>query len=546
MILVTGEGSGLATAIAAGLTAAGSQVRLVRLGGATADAREAMAELVDGVSQIILVEPALPLPEEGWLDLCTRCLYDLLMAAADAAVPVPRVVVLGSMDIFLPYPPNIGVMPVFQPLPSCDPAVLGPHMAEYVCREFAMCGTVEVLAARLGTLVETPPSMQAGQPPPRWWVQLDEAAEAIVEAVCAFTGPTPLSRRHSVAFDTINLAHGDDGPEFPPLAPKAANSGNPHWSPPPATAPAVSTPVEQLDKVVIFGGSGLMGPDVVINLAPPAELAHKQAQKVFELRITDVTERPNRRDQSQVKRSTGEAARGSAIDAQTAETDPRHEYMTVDLTSLEEVRTAAAGTDAIVVCSVSREHPVLAFEVNCRGVYNALVAAVENGHRRFINTGPWSVVGGHHRNWYHGLHENMPPQSGLSLYCFSKGLGHEVARIFSVNHDISVMSSMHGSFPTAEWNAENRGLGGDPGTNPGIGLREGDGLSQPLCSTYAEAAAVIRAMLEVDLARLPSRHEAFFVLPDVPDGVYSNAKARKILGWEPVHPLTSYFTRSKL
>jgi hypothetical protein len=103
---------------------------------------------------------------------------------------------------------------------------------------------------------------------------------------------------------------------------------------------------------------------------------------------------------------------------------------------------------------------------------------------------------------------------------------------------------MHGSFPSATW--DNRGSGGTPGTNPGIGLREGDGLSQPLCSTYAEAAAVIRCMLEVELTKLPTRHETFFVLPAVPDGVYSNAKARTILGWEPLHPLTSYFTRSKL
>jgi hypothetical protein len=50
-------------------------------------------------------------------------------------------------------------------------------------------------------------------------------------------------------------------------------------------------------------------------------------------------------------------------------------------------------------------------------------------------------------------------------------------------------------------------------------------------------------MLEVDRAKLPTRHETFFVLPDVPDGVYSNEKARRLLGWEPMHPLPSYFTR---
>jgi hypothetical protein len=39
----------------------------------------------------------------------------------------------------------------------------------------------------------------------------------------------------------------------------------------------------------------------------------------------------------------------------------------------------------------------------------------------------------------------------------------------------------------------------------------------------------------VPLAGLPSRHEAFFILPDVPDGVYSNAKVG--LGCAPLHRL---------
>ena len=51
-----------------------------------------------------------------------------------------------------------------------------------------------------------------------------------------------------------------------------------------------------------------------------------------------------------------------------------------------------------------------------------------------MNTGPWTVVGGHYRNWHHNLNEDMPPQSGLDLYSFSKGLGHEISRVFTMNH----------------------------------------------------------------------------------------------------------------
>ena len=40
------------------------------------------------------------------------------------------------------------------------------------------------------------------------------------------------------------------------------------------------------------------------------------------------------------------------------------------------------------------EHPVNAFEVNCKGVYNAMVSAVAYGHKRLINTGPKEVHAG--------------------------------------------------------------------------------------------------------------------------------------------------------
>lgn len=67
------------------------------------------------------------------------------------------------------------------------------------------------------------------------------------------------------------------------------------------------------------------------------------------------------------------------------------------------------------------EHAVGAFEVNCKGVYNAMVAAVANGHARLINTGPKEVHAGHQYRSHHNLGETGPPQSGLDIYSFSKG-----------------------------------------------------------------------------------------------------------------------------
>jgi hypothetical protein len=62
-------------------------------------------------------------------------------------------------------------------------------------------------------------------------------------------------------------------------------------------------------------------------------------------------------------------------------------YICVGLVQVE-------GTDAVVNLSVMRLDRKLAFDVNTRGVYNAIMAAVAAKHDRFINTGPhFTVVG---------------------------------------------------------------------------------------------------------------------------------------------------------
>ena len=70
------------------------------------------------VAQIVHIEPALHLAAEGapadggsggWLDICTRCTYNLLVAAVAAGVG--RLTLCGSIDVFLPYDVRHGVMP---------------------------------------------------------------------------------------------------------------------------------------------------------------------------------------------------------------------------------------------------------------------------------------------------------------------------------------------------------------------------------------------------------------------------------------------------
>ena len=178
----------------------------------------------------------------------------------------------------------------------------------------------------------------------------------------------------------------------------------------------------------------MLGPDVVRCLSGDMAVHGGDGSRGYALRITDVVDRPNRRDEAQNERSDDNNESSSASTPQTADSDPRHEFVSVDITSRAEVVAAAEGTDVIVICSVVRAHDTLCFEVNTKGVLHACEAAVASGHRRLVNTGPWTVVGGHYRNWHHNLNEDMPPQSGLDLYSFSKGLGHEISRVFTMNH----------------------------------------------------------------------------------------------------------------
>lgn len=106
--------------------------------------------LVRGVD--VVIHCAEPLPDEtpeSYLDYCTRCTYNLLMAASQEGVK--RVIYLSTLALMTPYPADYVVTEQWQPLPTTDPLVLGKHLGESVCREFAREFKVPVLALRLGS-----------------------------------------------------------------------------------------------------------------------------------------------------------------------------------------------------------------------------------------------------------------------------------------------------------------------------------------------------------------------------------------------------------
>ena len=235
-------------------------------------------------------------------------------------------------------------------------------------------------------------------------------------------------------------------------------------------------------KVLILGGTGYLGPHVV-----------KALESEHELRVTDI-------------RPPAEKM--------------RHEFIRVDVSSLDQVRKAAEGMDAILNLSVLRPDRKLAFDVNTRGCYNMMVAAVEHKIRRVINTGPHLVVSGPSSDRHDfGIGPDQPPEPGTHLYGLSKSLGQEICRVFTRTHDIYVQDYLFFSLLDMAK------------LTPGAD-------ATPFSISWGDAGAVFKLGLDIDLAKLPSRCEIFFVFADMPHGKYSNEKAKRILGFRPKDDLS--------
>jgi hypothetical protein len=235
-------------------------------------------------------------------------------------------------------------------------------------------------------------------------------------------------------------------------------------------------------NVLLLGANGYLGPHVVKALAP-----HHR------LRITDIQPAP-----SEIREAFAD-----------------HEFRDVDVTSAEQVIDAAQGMDTIVNLSVVRRDPVLAFRVNALGCYHVMRAAVGHGIRRVINTGPhFTVAGPGYERFDHAIPPDVPPHPGTGLYPLTKSLGQEVCRAFTLSHDVYVQDYLFYSLR-------------DPSElKPGAG-------GVPFVVAWADAAEVFRLGLEIELARLPSKCEVFFILADAPQDKFLNEKAKRILGFAP-------------
>jgi nucleoside-diphosphate-sugar epimerase len=271
------------------------------------------------------------------------------------------------------------------------------------------------------------------------------------------------------------------------------------------TAPARRTPVANrpIRNVVIFGAGG-----------PLASTAARELRSHYALRLTDV------RPISELL-----AAPPQSPNAPTPEMlDAPHEWQVVDVTYADQVLRACEDMDAIINCTVIRREMVGAFRVNVLGAYNVMRAAVANGIRRVVHTGPYLIgrEGAAGYGWDTLIVDDVPPRPGSQwdLYFHTKLCGQEICRIFAEQHGLEVLALLFCNF-----------------VNPALGEPQPD---SPFLVSWADAARAIRGALEAP--SLPSQFEVLHINGDLPHGVFPNDKARRVLGWQPKDDLRKFWS----
>ncbi len=229
-------------------------------------------------------------------------------------------------------------------------------------------------------------------------------------------------------------------------------------------------------KVLVIGGSGTVGSLVVPILAQTHQL------RVFDLR-------PPAGD---------------------------YDYLQGDLTQYDDLVGAVAGMDALIYMAMGSLNWnetggfVSAFDVNVKGVHLALKAAHTAGITQAVYTSSMSV-------YRENLLVRYFPDEDLTpdaehLYGFTKRLGEEVCRnavrLWGMN-----INALRLCFPTAEdkWQRETV-------------------LGTPTIATAArDVARALAAAME-----LQAGFQAFTISGDYEQKIMNMAKAKRLLGWEPL------------
>ncbi len=436
--------------------------------------------------------------EQETLDYATRGTYQLVLAAADAKVS--RVILGSTLDLFATLWSRYRVDESWRPRPLPPLEQLCPYLAELATREVVRVTGTPTLCLRLGAVIDD--EQAATQPFDPRWLHVDDAVQALQKALdVKHEGWSVLhvaakGERAAVpvaaAADKLDYAPQHDFRERWPAQPAFSTPSRPDPIPP-----------RDIKRVVIFGAGGPLGSAVASELA-----------KEYTLRLTDVQPIDalvNAEPQSP----------GAPLPAALGEP---HEWRVVDVRDGQQVRDACEGMDAIINCSVVRYGDENVFRVNTVGAYNVMEAAVAQKIHRVVHTGPFMLGdrGAFGYDWDERIVDDVPPRPGIGwIYFPSKRLGQAICRIFAGHYGLSVPALAFCEF-----------------YNPDVPRSR---RLHPLSISWQDSARAIRAALEID--SLPHSFEYFHIGTELPHDVFSNEKAKRLLGWQPRDNFARLYTR---
>ena len=507
-ILIAGRREGLGGALITAL-AHRHDVRMLEHGGGDPRHPDAAAVAAQEFETVVLAPPFVgPDASDGEiLDAAARGTYNLLTQA-----PTARFILLSSLRTLERYPWNYRVSEQWAPRPSTDVWALAPHLAELVARELSRVRPVQAIALRLGEVVDDRHASRHA--PDASWLHIEDAVQA-VERALAFEPPADGPQ---TGWWVFHIPGGGRKTRFP-----LALAGSPPFGYRPQhdlSAGAQPQPVEthkRLDakaayrpeRVVIFGAGG-----------PVAAVTTEALARDHILRLTDL------RPLAEIVAESRPPTPGRPSPRLLGQP---HEIASVDVSDAEEVLQAARGMDAMINCTVVRDQPEQAFQVNVVGVYNMLRAALAHGIRRFVQTGPPQGCTPLYSDptnygYDYDISAEAPARPGNDLYNLTKFLGQEICRVFADVHGIETPVLTFAGL------VDPQGPGHDA-------EREHAWLT-----AWEDVGSAMRQALIAP--SFPRNFEVMQICSDTPHGRFSNEKARRLLGWEPRHRMERYWLRS--
>jgi hypothetical protein len=248
-------------------------------------------------------------------------------------------------------------------------------------------------------------------------------------------------------------------------------------------------------KILILGGTGMLGPWVI-----------KSLKNKHEILLTDIKEPPK---------------------------DYKGSFQKLSVEDVDGVAKAAKGKDCIINLSVLRHDRKLAFDVSTIGNYAMMNAAKINNIKRVINTGPhFQLVGPSYEEWDNNLNPDMPAKPGTRLYAISKFLGQEICKRYANFYDIKVITLLYLNM------RHHYDL-----TTPDFQPAKLHQDMTPFTTSWIDCGEAVKCAVDLDLGKLETNIETFFISPKIPHGKFNSDKTYKVLGWHPRYSLETLWTK---